>query len=105
MRSLLERGKSRDYYDVWRLLKEHYSDLNFNLLSVVLSKKLAHKGLILHNASDFIPKDIRGLKQYWGKDLRQQVDLLPPLDKVLEELGDALDKLVSPHLTFRIDRT
>ncbi|MBM3120442.1 MAG: nucleotidyl transferase AbiEii/AbiGii toxin family protein, partial [Chloroflexi bacterium] len=27
MRSLLERGKSRDYYDVWRLLTEHYSNL------------------------------------------------------------------------------
>jgi len=98
MRSLLERGKSRDYYDVWRLLTEHYSNLDFNLLGVVLPKKLAHKGLVLRNISDFIPKDIRGLKRYWEKDLGQQVDQLPPLDKVLGELRDVLDKAVPPHL-------
>lgn len=102
MRSLLERGKSRDYYDVWRLLKEHYSALNFDLLSQVLSKKLEHKGLILHNTSDFIPRDIRTLKRYWEKELEQQVDVLPPLDKVLTELREDMDKLVAPHLNFAI---
>jgi len=66
----------------------------------VLTKKLAHKGLVLRNTNDFIPKDIRGLKRYWEEDLGQQVDQLPPLDKVLGELRDALDKLVSPHLTL-----
>ena len=35
MRSLLERGKSRDYYDIWRLLKEQYSQINLELLGTV----------------------------------------------------------------------
>jgi hypothetical protein len=30
----------------------------------------------------------------------EQVNPLPPLDEVLEELRDILDKLVAPHLTF-----
>jgi predicted nucleotidyltransferase component of viral defense system len=31
MRSLVERGKSRDYYDVWRLLKEQYLKRNSSI--------------------------------------------------------------------------
>ncbi|GAI13371.1 unnamed protein product, partial [marine sediment metagenome] len=59
LRSLLERGKSRDYYDVWRLLKEHSSELNLELLGMVMAKKLAHKGLYLHTIGDFLPEDLK----------------------------------------------
>jgi len=100
MRSLLERGKSRDYYDVWKLLKEHFSRLNLELLGLVLDKKLAHKGLCLRSMSDFLPKDIGELKRYWEKDLQQQVNLLLPLEEVLQELQDMLDKLVAPHISL-----
>jgi len=102
MRSLLERGKSRDYYDVWRLLKEQHPELDFVLLGTVLLKKLTHKGLTLRDMSDFLPKNTGGLKRYWEEDLKQQVTLLPPLDEVLEELQDMLDKLVAPHLAFAV---
>lgn len=98
MRSLLERGKSRDYYDVWRLLKEHSSQLNLKLLGIVLRKKMTHKDLCLTSTSDFLPKDPRELKHYWEKDLRQQVITLPSLEGTLEELQDMLDKLVAPHI-------
>lgn len=94
MRSLLERGKSRDYYDVWRLLKEHTSQLNLERLGKVLSEKLAHKGLYLHSISDFLPKESKGLKRYWKNDLQQQVNSLPPLEEVLGELQDMLEKVV-----------
>lgn len=100
MRSLLERGKSRDYYDVWRLLKEHTSQLNLELLGKVLSKKLAHKGLYLQSMSDFLPKESKGLKRYWENDLQQQVDSLSPLEEVLGELRDIFDKLVAPHISL-----
>lgn len=99
MRSLLQRGKSRDYYDVWRLLKEQPSTLDFALLGTVLLKKLTHKGLILHDMEDFLPSDTRGLKRYWDEDLKQQVTSLPPLDEVLEELRQMLGRMVGPHLT------
>jgi len=98
MRSLLERGKSRDYYDVWRLLKEHSSQLNLELLGIVLVKKLAHKGLCLLTMSDFFPTDSRELKRYWENDLQQQVNPLPALEEVLEELRDLLDNLLAPYI-------
>lgn len=100
MRSLLERGKSRDYYDVWRLLKARPSQLNLELLGTVLSKKLAHKHLSLHAVSEFLPRDSRVLKRYWEEDLQQQVNQLPPLEEVLGELQHILDKLVAPHVSF-----
>jgi predicted nucleotidyltransferase component of viral defense system len=98
LRSLLERGKSRDYYDVWRLLKERPSSLNLELLGMVLVKKVAHKGLRLRTVGDFLPSDSKELKRYWEKDLQQQVNLLAPLDEVLKELQDMLDRLIAPHI-------
>ena len=103
IRSLLERGKSRDYYDVWRLLKEHSSQLNLALLGIVLGKKFVHKGIRLHAISDFLPQDPRALKRYWEKDLRQQVSSLPPLDEVLRELQHMIDRLLAPHISLLYD--
>jgi predicted nucleotidyltransferase component of viral defense system len=100
MRSLLERGKSRDYYDVWRLLKEQHPNLNFKLLATVLLKKLTHKGITIRSVNDFLPRNTGSLKRYWGKDLGQQISPLPPLDDLITELRDMLDKLVVPHLHY-----
>jgi len=98
LRSLLERGKSRDYYDVWRLLKEHSSELNLELLGMVMAKKLAHKGLRLHAIGDFLPEDLKELKRYWEEDLAQQISSLPPIEPVLEDLRQMLDNFVAPYI-------
>lgn len=99
MRSLLERGKSRDYYDAWRLLKEHTSQLDFKLLGTVLSKKLAHKSLTLESVSEFLPRDTKALKRYWEEELGQQVSSLLPLAEVLKQLRELLDEFVAPYMT------
>jgi predicted nucleotidyltransferase component of viral defense system len=100
IRSLMERGKSRDYYDVWRLLKEKFSELDFKLLGNVLVKKLMHKHLIITSINDFLPKDINTLKQYWASELEQQINQLPPLEAVIEELQEMLKNLVVPYLHY-----
>lgn len=99
MRSLIERGKSRDYYDAWRLLKEHSSQLDFKLLGTVLSKKLAHKSLTLKSVSEFLPLDTRALKRYWEEELGQQVNSLLPLAEALKQLRELLDEFVAPYVT------
>lgn len=104
LRSLLERGKSRDYYDVWRLLKERSSQLNLELLGTVLAKKLSHKGLFPSAMSNFLPKDPKAIKRYWEDDLGQQVNPLPSLIAVLDELRELLDKLVAPYVNLVSDR-
>jgi len=100
IRSLLERGKSRDYYDVWRLLKERAASLDLELLGTVLQKKLSHKGLTMTGIGDLLPQDVKVLKRYWEKDLGQQIIPLPSLEEVIEELRDMLDKFVARYLTF-----
>ena len=96
---MLERGKSRDYYDVWRLIKEKSSELDFNLLGNVLVKKLKHKHISFTGMDDFLPKDTNTLKQYWAAELEQQINQLPPLDAVLEELKYMLKNRVVPYLS------
>ena len=100
IRSLLERGKSRDYYDVWRLLKEKPSVLDFKLLGNVLVKKLMHKQLTFISIDDFLPKDTNVLKQYWASELEQQIKQLPSLEAVIEELQDMLNDRVAPYLNY-----
>ncbi|MBI4334218.1 MAG: nucleotidyl transferase AbiEii/AbiGii toxin family protein [Chloroflexi bacterium] len=99
IRSLLERGKSRDYYDVWRLLSEHPDKFDSKLVASVLMKKLNHKGLTIWSATDLLPADTETLKRYWNEDLRQQVRAIPPLDEVLVDLRDRLKPLVALTLT------
>jgi len=98
MRSLVERGKSRDYYDVWRLLKEQGSQINLEQLGTVLEKKLKHKGLSLKSIEDFLPGSPAGIKRYWEKDLSQQVTTLLPLEDVLNELKEMLNSHIAPFL-------
>jgi predicted nucleotidyltransferase component of viral defense system len=100
IRSLSERGKSRDYYDVWRLLKEKSSKLDFKVLGDVLVKKLRHKQIVFTGVNDFLPKDINKLNQYWASELEQQINQLPPLDAVIEELQEMLKNIVVPYLHY-----
>ena len=100
IRSLSERGKSRDYYDVWRLLKEKSSKLDFEVLGDVLAKKLRHKHIVFTSVNDFLTKDINKLNQYWASELEQQINQLPPLDAVIEELLEMLKSLVVPYLHY-----
>jgi len=45
-----------------------------------------------------------GLKRYRENDLQQQVNSLPPLDEVLQELQDMFDKLLTPYISLDCSR-
>lgn len=94
IRSLVERGKSRDYYDVWRLLKEKSAMLNFSLLNDVLGMKLRHKNISATAVDDFLPKDSNALQKYWVSDLEPQIRQLPQLNVVIDELREMLSRFV-----------
>ena len=101
IRSLMERGKSRDYYDVWRVLKDHGTQISFEELGRVLRQKLEHKGLHPITIDEFLPADPDNVKRYWNEDLGQQVNALPAFESAIEELQNLLKTLVAPHLSFR----
>jgi predicted nucleotidyltransferase component of viral defense system len=97
MRSILQRGKSRDYYDVWRLLKEKSQLLDGALVRSVLERKCWHKGLKLPSVQGFlVPQHLVEAELYWERDLAGQVPpkSLPDWTAVTAELEVLLGHLL-----------
>ncbi len=94
LRTILQRGKSRDYYDVWRLLKEKEKLLDLNLTAKVFEKKCAHRGIILRSPSDFVREEkLSEVTKYWDEGLRGQIGRLPEFCQIIDELKVLLKKL------------
>jgi predicted nucleotidyltransferase component of viral defense system len=95
MRSILQRGKSRDYYDVWRLLKEKSESFDGSRVRSILVRKCQHKDLEAPNAQAFlVPQYLEEAQAYWLRDLSQQVNphALPDWTAVTLELADLLER-------------
>jgi len=92
-RTILQRGKARDYYDVWRLLKEKTADVDVALARWLLGRKLAHNGLEVSDVQAFLnPQHVEAAEVYWERDLADQVrpESLPDWAAVVEELEGLL---------------
>ena len=87
LRSILQRGKSRDYYDVWILLKEYRADFSNDRLWEILNKKCEFKGISTPKIEDFFNNDrTEEAGRYWERGLAHQLIDLPDFEKVLYEL-------------------
>ena len=88
MRTIIERGKIRDYYDVWRLLKEAKVD-KLRVKDLFL-KKCEAKGVVFKNVDQFFPVNIVDiLEPYLETGLtRLQPDKLPSLVYMIEEMKE-----------------
>lgn len=97
LRSILQRGKSRDYYDVWRLLKEKSADLDVALTHTILGEKCRHKGIDRLTAGAFLAlPQLETARAYWERDLARQVapKTLPDWDIVVKELTGLLTRFL-----------
>jgi predicted nucleotidyltransferase component of viral defense system len=93
LRSILQRGKVRDYYDVWRLLREKADTFDWQTARQVLSRKCEHKQLLEPSPEAFLsPAMEQEAAIYWSQDLIGQVpDGNPPTwDTVTAELRQLL---------------
>jgi len=94
LRSILQRGKSRDYYDVWILLKEHKADFSNDKLWEILKEKCKFKDISTPKIDDFFDnKRIEEAGRYWERGLAHQLNDLPDFDKVLEELRGLIKEI------------
>ena len=74
LRSILQRGKARDYYDVWRLLKEKSDHFDRGTARGVLTAKCRHKGLAAPSVEALLsPTLLDAAAAYWSQDLIGQV--------------------------------
>lgn len=91
LRSLLERGKSRDYYDVWALLKFHVADISKSEVKRIFTAKCAHKKLEFTGIADFTAQNrIEPANNYWRHGLGHQLNDLPEFMTVIAELKSFL---------------
>lgn len=95
IRTLLERGKVRDYYDVWKLLKVGQFD-DDGVKDLFLQKCKA-KGITFSSIEQFFPTGLLDtLKPYLQKGLtRLTAEPLPPLETMIEELKTSLEQILS----------
>lgn len=94
LRSILQRGKARDYYDVWRLLGQKDETLDLPMSRQLLDEKCRHKGIEAPKPSDFFqPTLLQGASAYWSQDLLGQTPegTLPEWDAVVEDLEQLID--------------
>ena len=98
MRSILQRGKARDYYDVWRLLGEKSAAFDVSVARSILAQKCRHKRLNASDAQAFlVPQRLAEAAVYWERDLTGQVaaQSLPDWTVVTGELPQLLERFFS----------
>ena len=94
LRSILERGKSRDYYDAWRLLKFHRDSLDRGVVRDVFVRKCRFKGIQPDPGQMFSSQNLESARGYWSKALAYLVEGLPEFDSVVKELKEMIDSLL-----------
>ncbi len=94
IRSILQRAKTRDYYDVWKILKLHNDKINVDLLHEVLVKKCQDKKLEFNKDNLFSSERIKPAQEYWEKSLAHQIDNLPDFQTVVSECKNLINKFL-----------
>ena len=85
VRAVYERGKARDVYDIWYLLKAKGLSLNIELIN----KKLSHSGTRF-DKNLFLEK-IKEKKAGWEKDLAYLIaGQLPQFERVKKEIEEKI---------------
>ncbi|MGI0058525.1 MAG: nucleotidyl transferase AbiEii/AbiGii toxin family protein [Nitrosotalea sp.] len=94
MRSMIQRTKIRDYYDVWRLLKT--SKFDSEKVKKLFLKKCESKGITFTRIEQFFPNNlIETLKPYLETGLaRLSRDPMPPLEDMINDLRKSLDEFL-----------
>jgi predicted nucleotidyltransferase component of viral defense system len=94
IRSLVERKKCRDYYDVWQLMK---LKINIDNLKKMLKKKFEYKGIEIKGLQEIFPPDLSEmLEGYWNRELGRLTYPVPELEIVIREMKNHLRAMIKP---------
>jgi len=93
IRSLIERTKCRDYFDVWKLCS---MDFKKGKVQKLFRKKCEIKEIQFKGIEEIFPDDIEStLIPYWDQELGRLLNPLPNLQSVLDDLKAKLGFLES----------
>ncbi|MEP0825635.1 MAG: nucleotidyl transferase AbiEii/AbiGii toxin family protein [Nitrososphaera sp.] len=88
IRSIMQRGYSRDYYDVWRLMKEQ--EFDEQEIKTLVVEKCDLKGIKFMPDLLFDRVRIAEAKDHWTSSLAHLVRDLPEADNVILDLRNTL---------------
>jgi predicted nucleotidyltransferase component of viral defense system len=87
------RPRARDYYDLWRILRDFGPLLGPVDLDELLRKKSAHRGVTYATLADFFTAELEEeARRHWTGTLSSFVAELPACDQVLTELKEFVPK-------------
>lgn len=87
LRSILQRNRPRDIYDLWNLLCKNTQELNPRELVRGFHKKCAYKKVAFTGTDDFFtPERLNSHANAWEKTLRHQLAELPDFEDVINDL-------------------
>lgn len=94
LRAILQRGKIRDYYDVWKLTRSRRFD-GHKILGM-FQQKCEGKNVTYHSVQSFFPPDIAERLRPYVRDglTRLSPEPLPTIEDMLNETRDALASLL-----------
>lgn len=96
LRSILQRGKSRDYYDVWILLRDYGKDFDQSRTREVFSEKCRIKNILESKTEDFFKTEqLTEAERFWERGLAHQLPNLPTFTSVVDSLRESIEKLLS----------
>ena len=94
LRSVVQRGKSRDYYDVWRILKHHQDEIDTKRLKDIFFAKLEHREIEFTGVDAlFLESHLNTVRDYWERGLAHQIDELPDFDTTISECAKSNGRL------------
>jgi predicted nucleotidyltransferase component of viral defense system len=85
------RPRTRDYYDLWRILGAFGDILERDPLPDLLARKSAHRGVSFQTLDDIFSEAlVSEARVHWDRTLGPFVVDLPPCDQVIDELRGLL---------------
>lgn len=89
------RSRTRDYYDLYRLMRYEPALFENGNLAHYLKKKCEAKKVFFQSVSDFFdPRFLEEVHKDWDHHLGYLVKDLPPLQEVLHSLRNGIEKLI-----------
>ena len=81
------RPRARDYYDLWRILRDYGEELRQPMIVDLLNRKAAHRDVSWHTLDDFFTEElVTEATRTWDTNLGTFVADLPKCSFVLKEL-------------------
>jgi len=91
LRSLFQRARARDYFDIYWLIK--LNEFNDNRIKEALEEKAGFKGLDITRSEFPSRKEIEEVRNYWNTALDRLTSSKPEFDDVVQTIKAYMEKL------------